>query len=77
VAAEQLSSKYLHIRHGKTGVLDAFLEAYAAFNVGRAEEAWKPFLDWVAEDYDRPAIKEAFARSLGKGLQLDVLLRRE
>jgi protein tyrosine/serine phosphatase len=77
VAAEQLSGKYLHIRHGKTGVLDAFLEAYAAFNSGKAPDAWKPFLDWVAEDYDRPAIKEAFARSLGKGLQLDVLLRRE
>ena len=37
----------------------------------------KPFLDWVADDYDRAAIKESFARALGKGPQLDVLLRRE
>ncbi len=76
-AAEQLSGKYLHIRHGKTGVLDAFLESYARYNAGRPAGQWKPFLDWVAEDYDRPAVKEAFARTLGKGLQLDVLLRRE
>ncbi|WP_291209162.1 protein tyrosine phosphatase [Hyphomonas sp.] len=76
-AAEQLSGKYLHIRHGKTGVLDAFLEAYAAYNAGRPDGQWKPFLDWVAEDYDRPAIKEAFTRKLGRGIQLDALLRRE
>jgi protein tyrosine/serine phosphatase len=76
-AKEQLSGKYLHIRHGKTGVLDAFLEAYAAFNAGRPAEAWKPFLDWVAEDYDRAAVKADFARQLGKRLQWDVLLRRE
>lgn len=76
-ARQQLSGKYLHIRHGKTGVLDAFLDAYEAYNAGRPVEAWKPFLDWVAEDYDRPAIKAAFAEKLGKGLQLDELLRRE
>lgn len=76
-ARAQLSGKYLHIKHGKTGVLDAFLDAYEAFNAGRAPDQWKPFLDWVAEDYDRLALKEAFARALGKGLQLDVLLRRE
>jgi protein tyrosine/serine phosphatase len=76
-AKQQLSSKYLHIKHGKTGVLDAFFEAYEAFNAGRPTGSWKPFLDWVAEDYDRAAIKESFARALGKGPQLDVLLRRE
>lgn len=76
-AREQLSGKYLHIKQGKTGVLDAFLDAYEAYNAGRAPEAWKPFLDWVAEDYDRPAVKADFARKLGKGLQLDAILRRE
>lgn len=76
-ARQQLSGKYLHIRHGKTGVLDAFLDAYEAYNAGREPGRWKPFLDWVAEDYDRISIKEAFARKLGKGPQLDVLLRRE
>ena len=76
-ASVQLSGKYLHIRHGKTGVLDAFLDAYAAYNSGKPEKDWKPFLDWVREDYDRPAIKADFARKLGRGPQLDVLLRRE
>jgi len=76
-AREQLSGKYLHTRHGKTGVLDAFLDAYEAYNSGRPAGQWKPFLDWVAEDYDRPAVREAFTRKLGRGLQLDVLLRRE
>ena len=57
--------------------LDAFLDAYEAFNAARPQGQWKPFLDWVAEDYDRPAVKDAFARKLGNGLQLDVLLRRE
>jgi len=76
-AAEQLSGRYLHIRHGKTGVLDAFLEGYAVYNAGQPAGQWKPFLDWVAEDYDRMAVKDAFARTLGKSLQLDTLLRRE
>lgn len=76
-AIEQLSGKYLHVRQGKTGVLDAFFEAYANYNQGRAAEDWKPFLDWVAEDYDRMAIKEAFRQKLGRGFQLDRLLGRE
>ena len=76
-ARAQLSGKYLHIKHGKTGVLDAFLDAYEAFNADRPAQNWKPFLDWVADDYDRAAVKEAFARALGNGPQLDVLLRRE
>jgi len=76
-AAQQLSGRYLHIRHGKTGVLDAFLEAYARFNQGRPRQDWKPFPDWVAEDYDQAAVKAEFLVKLGKGLQLDQLLRRE
>ena len=76
-AADQLSGRYLHIRQGKTGVLDAFLDAYAAFNAGRAREDWKPFLDWVAEDYDRAKVKADFLEKLGKGIQFDQLLRRE
>ncbi len=76
-AVEQLSGRYLHIRQGKTGVLDAFFAAYAGFNSGRPEQGWKPFLDWVAEDYDREAVKSDFRRRLGRGLQLDALLRRE
>jgi len=76
-ATEQLSLKYLHIKHGKTGMLDAFFQAYADFNAGRPEAAWKPFLDWVGEDYDRLKVKEDFLRDFGKGIQVDKILQRE
>ncbi|MFN3609400.1 MAG: fused DSP-PTPase phosphatase/NAD kinase-like protein [Hyphomonas sp.] len=76
-AIEQLSGRYLHIRHGKTGVLDAFFEAYASYNAGRPRDQWKPFLDWVAEDYDRVAVKTAFLQKLGKGPKLDQIIGRE
>jgi protein tyrosine phosphatase (PTP) superfamily phosphohydrolase (DUF442 family) len=76
-AIEQLSGKYLHTRHGKTGLLDAFFEDYAAFNAGRAEADWKPFLAWAAEDYDRLAVKDAFLKAFGRRFQLDRLLGRE
>lgn len=76
-AIEQLSGRYLHIRQGKTGVLDAFFEDYAAYNAGRAPEDWKPFLDWVAQDYDRDRVKAEFLNRLGKGPKLDQVLGRE
>lgn len=76
-AIQQLSFKYLHIKHGKTGMLDAFFQSYADFNEGRAPGAWKPFLDWVADDYDRLAVKEEFLREFGKGIQIDKILQRE
>nr|WP_321510116.1 sulfur transferase domain-containing protein [uncultured Hyphomonas sp.] len=76
-ATEQLSLKYLHIKHGKTGMLDAFFQAYADFNAGLPEDEWKPFLDWVAEDYDRMQVKEDFLREFGKGVQVDKILQRE
>jgi hypothetical protein len=76
-AREQLSLKYLHIKHGKTGMLDAFFDTYARFNEGRAPGDWKPFLDWVAEDYDRLAVKADFLESFGMKVQIDKILGRE
>ena len=78
-AAGQLSGRYLHIRQGKTGVLDAFLDAYVQYNAsrGRARDDWKPFLEWVEADYDAAAVKADFFRTLGRGPQLDQILRRE
>lgn len=72
-ARAQLSLKYLHIRQGKTGVLDAFLEAYSQFNA----KTPKPFLDWVSEDYDRDAVKAEFLRGFVGRLNLDRILGRE
>lgn len=76
-AVEQLSFKYLHMKQGKTGMLDAFFDAYRQFNAGRDADDWKPFLDWVAQDYDRLAIKEAFVAGLKGGIHWDAVLGRE
>ncbi len=72
-AVEQLSFDYLHVKQGKTGVLDAFFDAYRQFNAVTP----KPFLDWVAEDYDREAVKARFMESFESRLNIDKLLRRE
>lgn len=72
-AIEQLSLKYLHVKQGKTGMLDYFFEAYLRFNAVTP----KPFLDWVREDYDRLAVKAAFLETFQSRLNIDRLLRRE
>jgi hypothetical protein len=72
-AAEQISFKYLHVKHGKTGVLDAFVDAYREFN----DATPKPFLDWVQDDYDRLKVKQDFLDSGGAKFRIDQLLRRE
>lgn len=72
-AVQQLSKKYLHMREGKTGLLDAFFETYleAEKTTGIA------FEDWLQSEYDREKVKADFLSS-GKGkLRLDWILRRE
>ena len=73
VAQEQLSLKYLHVRQGKTGVLDAVFDVYAAFNA----QTPISFLDWVDKYYDRLAIKDAFLKSGAAKMRIDDLLGRE
>jgi protein tyrosine/serine phosphatase len=73
LAARQLSKKYLHLREGKTGLLDAFFEAY----LHDSGNTTVSFSDWVEGQYDPAAVKHAFLRS-GRGrLRLDQWLRRE
>ncbi|MEL6956377.1 MAG: protein tyrosine phosphatase [Pseudomonadota bacterium] len=72
-ATEQLSLRYLHVKQGKTGMLDYFFDAYRQFNA----QTPKPFLDWVREDYDRLAVKAAFLETFESRLNIDRLLRRE
>lgn len=72
-AVGQLSKKYLHLREGKTGLLDHFFEEYLAF----AETSDIPFEDWVRTKYNPAEMKAEFLAS-GKGkLRLSELLRRE
>lgn len=69
-AVEQLDWKYLHVKWGKTGVIDYFFERYLA------EGGDEPFIDWV-ERHDPATIKAAFNKKLSANIPLDALLQRE
>lgn len=72
-ATRQLSKKYLHMREGKTGLLDAFFDIYLA-----AERATGiSFEDWLTTEYDRVKVKEDFLNSGRAKWRLDSLLGRE
>ncbi len=51
-AMEQLSLRFGHVRHAKTGVLDRFLEEYLIFN----QKQPLPFMEWAMNHYDRDAV---------------------
>jgi protein tyrosine/serine phosphatase len=72
-AARQLSFRYLHVREGKTGLLDHFFASYLRDAAGSG----KAFADWVREDYDAAAVKAEFLAGWRARLRLDRLLRRE
>jgi len=70
-AVEQLSLRYLHVKQGKTGMIDFFFATYLAQSNG------KPFLQWVNEDYDQKAVKAAFMGEWWANILTDKILRRE
>jgi protein tyrosine/serine phosphatase len=72
-AIEQLSLKYLHVKGGKTGMLDFFFASY----LEQSKLSGKSFLDWVAEDYDIDAVKAGFMSSWWANVLVDRILRRE
>ncbi|MEO9970508.1 MAG: protein tyrosine phosphatase [Hyphomonadaceae bacterium] len=71
-AIEQLSFKYLHVKQGKTGMLDAFFHAALAAGANAPDD----FYSWIRNDYDRMAIKTAFLQKRQR-LELDRILGRE
>ncbi len=73
VAAQQLSLKYLHVRQGKTGMLDFFFQNYLDYARGNPIS----FSDWVRDVYDPPALKAAFMASWLGNTLVDKVLRRE
>ncbi|MFN3212082.1 MAG: fused DSP-PTPase phosphatase/NAD kinase-like protein [Henriciella sp.] len=73
IAVRQLSKKYLHMREGKTGLLDAFFEAYLAAEA----ETGIGFEAWLTSEYDREQVKADFLKSGQAKLRLDWILRRE
>ncbi len=73
-ARKQLSSKYLHMKAGKTGVLDYLFEVY----LRDIHPKGISFLDWVqSPDYDPVKIKASFNASWWGTLLTEKLLRRE
>ena len=73
-ALAQLHWRYLHVRHGKTGVLDYVFERYLA----EGEPAGMDFLQWVDSDlYDPDKIKADFRAQWWANVLTEKLLRRE
>jgi len=73
-ALAQLSLKYLHIRQGKTGVLDYVFERY----LREGEPAGMSFLEWVESPaYDPAGFKREFRAGMLGAALTETLLRRE
>jgi len=72
-ASQQLSIRTLHIKQGKTGMLDAFFEAYLEFSTKKPIS----FSDWVEFEYDRDGVKADFMASWIGNITVDKILRRE
>ena len=72
-AIEQLSGKYLHVRMGKTGVLDYFFETYLA----EGKPKGLSFIQWVEQGYDTAALKRRFLSGRKLKVDVDQLLGRE
>ena len=73
-ALDQLSLRYLHVKQGKTGVLDYTFERYLA----EGEPKGQSFLEWVDSDaYDEAAIKADFRAQMWGRLLTEGVLKRE
>lgn len=79
VAQAQLGLKFGHVRQGPTGVLDAFLEAYAAADARKRARKGRgmPFKRWIDRRYRRGRVNREFQASRWGRMITDRLLRRE
>ena len=71
-ASQQLSFRYLHVKQAKTGLLDAFLTAYAPYEAKKIA-----FFDWVKDIYDPEELQAEFLSSFWADRLVDKLLKRE
>lgn len=72
-ARRQLGLRYGHIRQGKTGVLDAFFDAYQR----DCPDGRTPLADWIDTGYDRKAVMAGFRPWKVGEFITDRILRRE
>lgn len=73
-AVRQLSFDYLHVRHGKTGMLDFFFEDYLRY---KSEHPEVGFEDWVRGPYDPADVKSRFMSHWTGNALTELILRRE
>lgn len=72
-ARRQLSLRFGHFRHAKTGILDAFLEAYA----DEGEAKGIGFAEWAERIYDPERLAARARPGFWSSLMADRLIRRE
>lgn len=72
-AVEQLKLKYLHVKAGKTGMLDFFFDDYIEF----AKTNDMSFLDWIDEIYDPADVKARFMSGWIGNILSEKVMRRE
>lgn len=72
-ARRQLSFRFGHARFAKTGVLDAFIDAYER----DGESKGLAFMDWVRDVYDPAALSAEFHENFWASLLIDRILKRE
>jgi protein tyrosine/serine phosphatase len=73
-ALDQLHLRYLHVKQGKTGVLDYTFERY----LEQGEPAGMSFLEWVESPmYDPAGMKADFRAQMWGSLLTEGLLKRE
>lgn len=77
-AKKALSIRYGHFRQSKTGVLDAFLDAFDAAQRDAAAKGERlELLDWAETAYDPSAMTKAFRTKPWADWLVDGVLRRE
>ncbi len=72
-AVEQLLFKYLHVKQGKTGMLDFFFKDYLLY----ARDHDIEFIDWVETIYDPDDVKARFMEQWSGNPITELILRRE
>ena len=72
-AKSQLSIKYLHIKHAKSGILDEFFEKYIAYQKKYGEIN---FWHWVSTIYNPDEVKNSFKVNILRTF-LDKITNRE
>jgi protein tyrosine/serine phosphatase len=72
-AVEQLRLRYLHVKQGKTGMIDFFFDTY----LEQSKASGKSFIDWVEQDYDHAKVKASFMGQWWANILVDRILKRE